>query len=815
MKTFLHRLLCALRTLALCIICALAFSINSIAHAILDTNINGMSDLWEKQQNNGNLMPATFQAENDDDQDGWNNATESVAGTNPFEPNPPNGIVVIHITPSQTAGAYTLTWPTIVGKRYRLQASYDLDTWFSVGNSIFATESSLSLGVSAVQPDTSVPPKIFWRIIVGDLDDDGDGLTNVEEFQAGTNAQEGDTDGDGISDYEELFNGTDPNQSDTDGDGANDYSELVEGTDASNQNSHPPSFFSEEKTLSYTFANLATLQHLDDAPEPNGTMDKWFTWSEEEHEPEDITEKINLLDLVDHLPEEPFPNAPEALMGNLNIGAAYAGATTEITAMGEEETSDYYANALMKHSHVWFKRSESHAAPVAVKVLLTTSHRTFDGTVLNSELENEFETLTIPANGTISNVLKLEPELETEPTIPGNHFEHNDIIPMPIVVRDGNRLIHSLPFNLDPWANSSIQREVAPSCIAWITGNTGLSNSPEMPNLSVELGNGRSDIMVSWRFECAYKRGNGYRKSYIDDFSQASDLVKIPANGQFTTQKPGNETWYINNEPEWQNQLDTNGFFGGLAKVFMKVNNEAEVEVARFRIGGKNPDEAVARAYIDQIAGAEFWYAYGIAKHETHTRVRENGRDRYYNHFYTTFRSSKIGDNAIDMSWAAWAQGWPLYNLDRSYSTKTGYKQNGAGGYGMFQLTMGPKTVDGDQTYETFITRDQIWNWQANCQRALEMLRKKKQQFTIPLVNALQAAYPSWPSLQNAKHQKLNGIEAATITFYNGMYGPRIKRDPIAKRLTCWTAQKNRLTKFWQFQPNARDYVNQVNTKLD
>jgi|Laugrefabdmm15dn_1035133.scaffolds.fasta_scaffold73151_2 hypothetical protein len=40
--------------------------------------------------------------------------------------------------------------------------------------------------------------------------------------------------------------------------------------------------------------------------------------------------------------------------------------------------------------------------------------------------------------------------------------------------------------------------------------------------------------------------------------------------------------------------------------------------------------------------------------------------------------------------------------------------------------TMGPKTVDEDQAYETFITRDQIWNWQANCQRAVDMLRQKK-----------------------------------------------------------------------------------------
>jgi hypothetical protein len=801
-----------LRSFALLV--SFAFALTSFSHAILDTNNNGMSDLWEKQQNNGNLMPATFQAGNDDDQDGWNNLTESVAGTNPFEPNPPNGIVVTHITPSQTQGAYTLTWPTMVGKRYRLQASYDLDTWFSVGNSIFATDSSLSLGVSAVQPDTSVPPKIFWRIIVGDLDDDGDGLTNFEEFQAGTNALDEDTDGDGISDYEELFNGTNPNQSDTDGDGATDHSELVEGTDANNQNSHPPLFYTEEKFLHYTFDNFAAVQYLEDPPSPQGYVDKWDSWRDEEVDENEITEQINLLDLVDELPSGGFPNTPQRPYGSLSVHSAHAGSSAVITALGEEDPNNYYAEAHINHRRVWFKRSSSHAAAVATKLLITKSRHIFDGENLESDSEIEFKTLTIPPNGLLSNALDFEPTLEVEHSEPGTHFEHYDIISMPIEVRDGGRLIHSLPFNQDPWANSSIQGEVAPSSIAWITGNTGINNTPEMPKLTVALANGRSDIMVSWRFECEYRRGNGYRKSYITDFSQADDRITIPKNQDFTAQMQGSETWKIFEEAEWQNQIISKGLFGGLVKIFLKVGNEEEVEVCRFRIGGKNPDEAVARAYIDQIAGAEFWYAYAIAKHETFGRVRENVRTRYYNQFYTSFKPQNIGDNANDMGWAGWAHGWPLYNLDRGYNSKTGYKQNGPGGYGMYQLTMGPKTVDGDQAYETFITRDQIWNWQSNCQRAVDMLRQKKQHFTTPLVNALQSAYPTWPSLQNTQYKGFNGVDAANITFYNGMYGGRIKR--VAGRPSCWDkSTKSGGVKIWQFLTNANDYVNKVNSKLD
>jgi len=61
----------------------------------------------------------------------------------------------------------------------------------------------------------------------GDLD--GDGLTNLEEFEAGTNMQNPDTDGDGISDADEIAGGTDPTRDDTDRDGLPDNVETDTG----------------------------------------------------------------------------------------------------------------------------------------------------------------------------------------------------------------------------------------------------------------------------------------------------------------------------------------------------------------------------------------------------------------------------------------------------------------------------------------------------------------------------------------------------------------------------------------------------------
>ncbi len=58
-------------------------------------------------------------------------------------------------------------------------------------------------------------------------DEDGDGLTNGQEKELGTDPLEPDTDGDGLDDGLEVKVGTDPLKEDTDGDGVTDGIELV------------------------------------------------------------------------------------------------------------------------------------------------------------------------------------------------------------------------------------------------------------------------------------------------------------------------------------------------------------------------------------------------------------------------------------------------------------------------------------------------------------------------------------------------------------------------------------------------------------
>ncbi|MGC6564536.1 MAG: LamG-like jellyroll fold domain-containing protein [Akkermansiaceae bacterium] len=64
------------------------------------------------------------------------------------------------------------------------------------------------------------------------LDEDDDGLTNLEEFENGTTPDNDDSDSDGLTDGDEVNNlGTNPNSDDTDGDTIKDGEELVAGED--------------------------------------------------------------------------------------------------------------------------------------------------------------------------------------------------------------------------------------------------------------------------------------------------------------------------------------------------------------------------------------------------------------------------------------------------------------------------------------------------------------------------------------------------------------------------------------------------------
>ncbi len=218
------------------------------AFAIIDTNNNGISDLWEKQYNSGNLFPSNFDPQTDSDQDRWSNIQEAAAGTNPFDANPPTGMVATNIThipavyddPDEDGipdnlvipEAVTITWPTIPGKLYTLLASPDLSTnsWIQIDEPRIGDGDEMGNGITLTQSGGTTADKMFWRISITDTDSDGDGLSDTEENQLGTNPTLADTDGDGVPDKTEITNGTNATNPDTDGDGLTDGQEQELGT---------------------------------------------------------------------------------------------------------------------------------------------------------------------------------------------------------------------------------------------------------------------------------------------------------------------------------------------------------------------------------------------------------------------------------------------------------------------------------------------------------------------------------------------------------------------------------------------------------
>ena len=87
---------------------------------------DGLSDNWEAQNGLNPLSGSgTNGASGDLDHDGFTNAQEFAAGTNPNDPNS-----LLRIT-STASGGRTITWSSVTGKTYRVFSAPNLSTSFA------------------------------------------------------------------------------------------------------------------------------------------------------------------------------------------------------------------------------------------------------------------------------------------------------------------------------------------------------------------------------------------------------------------------------------------------------------------------------------------------------------------------------------------------------------------------------------------------------------------------------------------------------------------------------------------------------------
>jgi len=159
-----------------------------LCSAKVDTNGNGMSDVWET------AYSATGLDRNGDaDQDGQSNYQESVAGTDPYDIQS-----VFRVEACQFVDeAYLVRWKSAVEKRYQVEATWSLsgDTWLPQGSVVYGTGGYVLAAVT----NTSPPFMAFrLRVLVDnpaiangrssliDHDTDGDGFADIDEYAAGT-----------------------------------------------------------------------------------------------------------------------------------------------------------------------------------------------------------------------------------------------------------------------------------------------------------------------------------------------------------------------------------------------------------------------------------------------------------------------------------------------------------------------------------------------------------------------------------------------------------------------------------------------------
>ncbi|MEO5714078.1 MAG: hypothetical protein ABIT37_11375 [Luteolibacter sp.] len=233
---------------------------SQVSNALIDTNNNSFSDLWEKLYNNGALFPPTFDPSTDPDGDGWTNAQEAVAGTDPFNATPLVGFLLADVTHSpasyvtdengdlvlQTPEGFIIHWSGEIGKQYTLLCSPDLTSgsWFPVDDPITALNPEMQIGLTPVHPDGTAPAALFWRTAVNDVDSDGDGFTDYEEYLLGTDPEIADSDADGLPDLWEIAHGLDPHDDgpngDKDHDGYSNFAEYVAGSNPADPASTPP-----------------------------------------------------------------------------------------------------------------------------------------------------------------------------------------------------------------------------------------------------------------------------------------------------------------------------------------------------------------------------------------------------------------------------------------------------------------------------------------------------------------------------------------------------------------------------------------------
>ncbi len=139
---------------------------------------DGLCDVWQQLHGAWGVAP-----EGDEDKDGCSNLTESIAGTNPFDPADCTKVG----DPASTGSNLVFPFQSQRGKKYQVLES-DVPvggTWSLVaGSTKVSTVDGAEDSITITRPGGS---KKFYKLEVLDHDSDGDGVADWAEHKSGTN----------------------------------------------------------------------------------------------------------------------------------------------------------------------------------------------------------------------------------------------------------------------------------------------------------------------------------------------------------------------------------------------------------------------------------------------------------------------------------------------------------------------------------------------------------------------------------------------------------------------------------------------------
>jgi hypothetical protein len=261
--------------------------------------------------------------------------------------------------------------------------------------------------------------------------------------------------------------------------------------------------------------------------------------------------------------------------------------------------------------------------------------------------------------------------------------------------------------NIEPKATVEVQKERS---IAWIEphGEDNGNNGPDMPQLALRFrGSEQMGLKIKWKLEIIYDRPRGTKPNKAQ--IKAQDEVFIPKKASGT--QPRKEEVLVGaielfNHADWIAALQEKGFFGGEAKLtyqLLKADGSALATESTilFSIGGKNPEDGLAKDYIDAQATAAdarlTRLSYAVGRHES---KGYNGADSRYNQFWEGYARRFRHDHK---------RGHPLWCKAPPESS--------AGGFGIFQIT-------GNVSNQyAIIPREQMWNWQKNTDAYITIIK--------------------------------------------------------------------------------------------